>query len=203
VIVSRELLFQQAPISIVQAATDGTILAVNAMVLRVSGYAEQELVGRPFFQFLHPDDRAAARADLARLVEGRARSYESERRYLLKSGDELPVLERVVLVRPDPSAVPYCLSVLHDLTVRHGLIESLSSHEARLRLALEAGQMGTWDVDLLTGETRPSPEVGRIHGVSASQLGGIHDYVQHVRAPGRPRPAAHGDRGRHRERRRA
>jgi len=44
--------------------------------------------------------------------------------------------------------------VIADITDRRRMEEALRESEERLRLALEAGQMGAWDVDLATDQTR-------------------------------------------------
>jgi PAS domain S-box-containing protein len=52
--------------------------------------------------------------------------------------------------------------------VREGLRES----EARLRLALEAGRMGTWEWTVATGEVIWSPSLEAIHGLAPGTFEG-------------------------------
>ncbi len=64
----------------------GHFLRVNPALQRVLGYSEDELLSRPIWEFLHPEDRQATQRELARLVEGTPVLY-FENRYLTKSGD--------------------------------------------------------------------------------------------------------------------
>src|SRR3954467_5860918 len=45
------------------------------------------------------------------------------------------------------------------------LAETLEESEGRLQIALEAGGMGIWEIDVVTGGTTWWPGMGRLHGV--------------------------------------
>lgn len=62
----------------------------------------------------------------------------------------------------------------------HG-VTALRESEERLRLALEAGRMGTWDWDLLTGRLRWSEGLERIYGLVPGEFGGtLDDFLRLV-----------------------
>lgn len=56
------------------------------------------------------------------------------------------------------------VGVLSDVHELRTALDARSDADARLRLALEAAQMGTWDVDYATGALRCSDEVGPLFG---------------------------------------
>ncbi len=64
---------------------------------------------------------------------------------------------RVVLVSAAPLALaggtPGAVMVMHDLTAREHADDALRASEQRLRLALDSGQMGTWEWDVRTGRS--------------------------------------------------
>ena len=52
------------------AGFDGYFHRVNSNFSRILGYTEQELTSRPFFDFVHPDDRERSMAELVKLSQG-------------------------------------------------------------------------------------------------------------------------------------
>jgi PAS domain S-box-containing protein len=67
------------------ARLDATITAVNPAWTALLGWREEELVGRAFMDFVHPDDVAATLAEVGRLSEG-ATTFRFENRYRAKDG---------------------------------------------------------------------------------------------------------------------
>jgi PAS domain S-box-containing protein len=59
-----------------------------------------------------------------------------------------------------------------EITERKRAEESLRASEERLRLALEAGRMGTWDWNILTNEVTWSDNHEALQGLAAGTLGG-------------------------------
>jgi len=62
------------------ARFDGTILKTNDSWQRVLGYAPDELTGKLFTDFIHPEDIETTRAEVGRLVQGQT-TFEFESRY--------------------------------------------------------------------------------------------------------------------------
>ena len=58
--------------------------------------------------------------------------------------------------------------------------EDLRQREERLRLALEAGHMGTWDWNIQTKELNWSPGLESIHGLLPGTKITFQDYVASV-----------------------
>ncbi|MBK1662014.1 hypothetical protein CKO45_27875 [Paracraurococcus ruber] len=101
-------------------------------------------------------------------------------------------VERHGVVRPDRwvevTAFPTSRGLgvaFRDRTTEHQAVEALRESEARLRLAQQAGGVGTWEWDVATGALRWSEECHRIHGTDPSRpatveawRGGIHPEDQ-------------------------
>lgn len=62
------------------AGTDGYFKRVNPAFTRVLGYTAETLLARPFLDFVHPDDRPATLAEVAKLSRG-VRTIQFENRY--------------------------------------------------------------------------------------------------------------------------
>ncbi len=65
-----ERLFDLSSDVLCVAAADSTILAVNPSFIRVLGYTESELIGRPFLSMIHPDDLAQTIGKVSGLARG-------------------------------------------------------------------------------------------------------------------------------------
>ena len=78
--------FFEQPIGInVVAGLDGIIHRANAGWSRTLGYAPQELLGRSFFEFIHPDDHASTLVEVAKLAAGQT-IFRFENRYRRADG---------------------------------------------------------------------------------------------------------------------
>ncbi len=61
------------------------------------------------------------------------------------------------------------------------IIEEVRNREARLRLALEAGELGSWDVDLATGNATRTPQYDQIFGYPGPPPAWTYDtFLDHV-----------------------
>ena len=67
------------------AGFDGYLKRVNPAWMRTFGYTEQELLSRPFIEFVHPEDRAHTEEAVGVLAEGRD-LVEFENRHLCRDG---------------------------------------------------------------------------------------------------------------------
>lgn len=67
------------------ASVDGYLRRVNVAWEQISGFSARELVGRPWVEFVHPDDRPAFLGEFDRMKEGRA-IVTFEMRTLIKAG---------------------------------------------------------------------------------------------------------------------
>ncbi len=67
------------------AGFDGYFKRLNPAWERVLGYTVEELTARPFVDFVHPDDRAATRAETEKITKGGS-AISFENRYRAKDG---------------------------------------------------------------------------------------------------------------------
>jgi diguanylate cyclase (GGDEF)-like protein/PAS domain S-box-containing protein len=69
---------------------EGRLLYVNASFERILGYAPAEVLGRPIFELVHPDDRAATLRQAEQVMEGEPqRNFRN--RYLHRDGHSVDI----------------------------------------------------------------------------------------------------------------
>lgn len=147
---AAELRFTQAfdlsPLALtITKVADGRLVEVNETLLRLTGYTRAELLGRTPVEaglWADPAEHARRRPDL---LQGET-VQENEARFRMKDGSE-----RVWLIsasRIEYAGQPCLLSIMSDITVRKEAELALRDNEARLRLAIEAAQLSTWELRL-------------------------------------------------------
>lgn len=116
------LAFDEAPIGIALAdlshPTERCILRVNAALANMLGRTPDDLVGRTFAEFTHPDDEEEAEQIAGEMVAGTRLEWVREKRYLRSDGSELWCeLHANVLQMPD-GAGPVSLAHFIDVSER-------------------------------------------------------------------------------------
>ena len=91
--------FEGAAVGLMLAATDGTLLRANRALCELSGRTEEHLIGRPFDELLHPDERGADDDALHAMLAGRAGPLAAERRLETADGSTRIVRINVSLIR--------------------------------------------------------------------------------------------------------
>lgn len=73
-----------------------------------------------------------------------------------------------------------------DVTLQKHTEQTIQENEARLKLALEAGHMGTWDWNILTNEVKWSDNLEVIHGMPPGSFGGnFNEFLEIVHSQDR------------------
>ena len=128
------------------AGNDGRFRRVNPAFERTLGHGPDVLTDCDFIDFVHPDDRDATGRVLARIRAGEE-IMDFVNRCKCADGSY-----RWLEWRITPYDDQLMCAVAHDITERLRSKEALQASEERLRLAMEAAQIGSWDWDLQTNE---------------------------------------------------
>lgn len=114
-----EISMANAPYGKAVATTDGEMLLANPALCALTGYSADELVGRDYREFVHPDDVAAGEAEMTALLAGTVTQISSERRYIRRDGTVIWMQRSAVLVSGRvPGAEDLVIAQFQDVTAR-------------------------------------------------------------------------------------
>ncbi|MBI3965803.1 MAG: PAS domain S-box protein, partial [Chloroflexi bacterium] len=125
------VLFDDAPVGYHELDVEGRIVRVNRTQLAMLGYEEDEVIGRPFWEFV-ADLGKAQQEFQARISSGEVeRTFE--RTYRRRDGSLVPALAESRLLRTPDGAVVGIRSVIQDISERL----RAEAERARLTAAVE------------------------------------------------------------------
>jgi PAS domain S-box-containing protein len=128
-------MFNSPTIGMAQAdPATGQLLLVNDFFAGMLGYTPAELVGRPFPELIHPEDRQTDWENFSRFVRGEIESYHAEKRYLHKDGHHCWGMVTANLVRNASGQPIRTVAIIHDISQRKHMEEELqAAHQAMAR----------------------------------------------------------------------
>ena len=131
-----------APVLVATAGFDGYYKRINRAFERILGHPEDVSLSKPFMEFIHPDDHAAAREQMEKLVAGESVT-NFEDRNICRDGSYRWISWTVVPLRE----LGIVYGVGHDITEQKHAALALRESEARFRRIYESGMIGIafWD----------------------------------------------------------
>ncbi len=137
---------------------------VSANFRRVVGLSDDTRVGLDaYLARVHPDDLPWVAAEAGRVTR-EGGTFDMEHRMVDASG-----ALRWMAARGSVTAMPdggrRMLGLVADVSARKAAELRLSDSETRLRLAVDAAELGTWDADITTGRATWSPRMLALHGL--------------------------------------
>ena len=117
---------------------DGTIQDISPSSERVFGYSIAEMAGQNITMLVHPDDLAAHKIDLRRILSQTGQTFSSERRYRTKNRG-WRAFEVVGVNYVDDPAVNGIIATFRDVTERQQLEEHLRQSQRMEAIGRLAG----------------------------------------------------------------
>jgi PAS domain S-box-containing protein len=156
----------------------GTVVGWNLVAEQVFGWTAEEANGQKLGELIVPHQhRAGHSAGMDRYLKtGRAHvlNRRIEITALDRKGREFPV--ELSIVQMANMGAPLFIGYLRDISDRHQAAEKLMLSEEALRLATEAAEVGTWDLDLTTNILTWSDRTKAMFGISPEVACSMDDF---------------------------
>lgn len=162
--------FEHAAIGMALVAPDGRFLRVNAALCALTGYEPDEMTRLNFQAITHPEDLARDLDQVARVVAGEIVSYQMEKRYIHKTGRLVWISLGVSLVRNNEGEPLHFISQIRDITESRRIRRELQENLERLRLTVQAANVGLWHWNFRDNTVHYSTEWKRQLGYRDDEL---------------------------------
>lgn len=161
---------QTSAVGVARTNPEGRFVFTNAAYQQMLGYTAEELNQLSVEDVTHPDDWSRNRELFERLIRREIPSFDIEKRYRRKDGNEIWALNSVSAVF-DPVGRPlFVHAVSQDITEQKRVREELEKREILLREAQEIAHVGNWVWDIENDEVRWSDELYRIYGLEPRSI---------------------------------
>lgn len=119
------LAMASAGIGMAIADLDGLWLEVNPALERMLGYSAEELIGKPVYQFSHPDEIVTVKKSITDLASGTREMVDARRRYIRRDGQMVWVHLNAAMMHDTRGKQVYCILQLRDITAQHEAEQAL------------------------------------------------------------------------------
>jgi diguanylate cyclase (GGDEF)-like protein/PAS domain S-box-containing protein len=121
--------FRSAVIGKAIVAAEGHCLRINDSFAKMLGYSVDELMGRHFSEFTHPEDVGLSAPWLEDILGGKSDNYQIEKRYVRRDGSVIHALLCVSAVRDDRGDPRHFVAEVVDISDRKAQQDQLR-HQA-------------------------------------------------------------------------
>jgi PAS domain S-box-containing protein len=142
-----DTLWSRAPIAIGATDAELRLTHVNAALLDLVGFAEKEVLGRSYADFVHPDDVPDMIDILRGIYNGERDSCRVKRRIVHKSGNALTIDLAVIAVRDERGALQGLVGIASDISDRMQTDLALKDSEEKYRTIFQTAPLAIWEID--------------------------------------------------------
>ncbi|NTV14356.1 MAG: PAS domain S-box protein [Desulfobulbaceae bacterium] len=167
--------FESATDMMCIADPNGAFLRINPACSQLLGYSTDELISKPFIDFVHPEDKQSTLDEMSRQVKIGA-SLNFENRYLCKDGSIRHLSWKASYNKDE--GVTY--AVARDVTELKRTEKALRESEFFFKESQRAAAIGSYTTDFITGIWESSIVLDSIFGIDASYVRNVQGWLDLV-----------------------
>jgi len=141
------------------ADTQGNLTRANAAIEKITGFAPEEVIGKPFLSLFIEENQASLNDVYKRTLEGE--SLENNLTFTSGKTCHFTSLPH----RNINGDIIGTFGIARDITERLCTEKALKESEYRLKKAQKVARIGNWEYDIPTGKVWGSEEAFRIYGI--------------------------------------
>lgn len=149
-----ELFFNQSRDLVCVADLNGYFKLVNPAFEKTLGYSKEELLSRPFIEFVHPEDIGNTGEELTSISKNGISTIKFENRYIKKDGS-IVYLEWNSTIDTTNQEI---YAIARDVSERRAIEDKLKLSERLLNETQSISKTGSWSYNLRNGELYWSEE---------------------------------------------
>ena len=173
------LLYERAPLGYQSLDERGYFLEVNQAWLDTLGYAREEVIGKSFGDFLHPEWRDHFKENFPRFkAVGEILGVEFE--MMKKDGSFIMVAFNGKIGRDKEGCFKQTHCILHDITSQKRSEEALKERTDFLDKIIESSALSTWISDEKGTAIRTNPACLAFFGATGEEVIGKYNLFQDV-----------------------
>ena len=167
------VMFENAGIGIALVGMDRRPLEANAALIKMTGYRPEEFFQLSGVELSYPEDADIGIPELKQVLEGKLDSYQIEKRYVRKNGEQYWVRLTNSVVRDAEGKAQYFVTMIEDINEQKHAAEELRKSQARFQAIFDNFAVG---VAVMTLDRRPiafNATTERIIGYNAEEMQNI------------------------------
>lgn len=170
----------------------GRITLMNAIAEQLTGWTERDAMGKPcdiVFKITNETTGAIVESPIDKVLKlGTSVGLANHTILTARDGTVHPIDDSGAPIRDRSGNLQGVVLVFRDIAERRKQERTLEESEERHRLAMDAGQVGTWDWDITNNTVAWSDRVYEFHGVEKESFGGrVEDFAALVHPEDRAR----------------
>jgi PAS domain S-box-containing protein len=162
--------------AIIAKRLDGTVLSWNDAAQRIFGYSAEEMIGQSILRLIPPDRQHEEPEIILRLKSGqRIEHFETKR--VTKDKRLIDISLTISPIKDQNGRIVGASKIARDISAQKHAERLIAENEDRLRIVVEASELGTWEMLLQSGEVSYSDRYLEILGYK-NRTGINHDELR-------------------------